>query len=320
MVAALLIALAVDVAVILTRALSQLSAPAGSGAVRAAPPPPMVNPTLELATIVNAHLFGTAGVTGGGTAPQTTMPLVLAGVIADQDPAKGQAIIGDTAAAGKLYAVGALISGGARLNAVYEDHVLLERNGRLETLLLPRNPTKGLPPPPLAPSARTAPLQDNATVLAGLVRVQPVFNQGKLSGYRIFPGGSHGSSAFNQLGLRPGDLILAVNGTPLDDAGKAMEVLQTLSSSASATVTVSRNGQPQEVNLNLATLSTDLDNVTGENAAATGSAAAEANPVVPLRGRLGMAVPNAAPAANGNTAAGEVPPGTGGAGNANSER
>ncbi|HEY4972332.1 MAG TPA: PDZ domain-containing protein, partial [Steroidobacteraceae bacterium] len=102
------------------------------------------------------------------------------------------------------------------------------------------------------------------------------FNQGKLQGYRIFPGGAHGTSAFAQLGLKPGDMIEAVNGTALDDAARAMEVLQTLSSSATATVTVSRNGQTQEVNLNLANLNLDAD--SGDNAAPGQPAAPSSEP------------------------------------------
>jgi len=311
LVVALLVALAVDCALILTRSLSQLSPPPVSSApITTALARPAANPTVQLATIVNAHLFGQSGATAGGQAPQTTMPLVLAGVIADKDPAKGQAIIGDSAAVGKLYAVGAMISGGARLNAVYGDRVLLERNGALETLMLPRTAPKSgsaLVPPP---NAKTSTMQDNATVLAGLVRVQPVFNQGKLTGYRIFPGGTHGSATFNQLGLRAGDLILAVNGSPLDDAGKAMEVLQTLSSSASATVTVSRNGQPQEVNLNLATLSTDVESAGTDNAAGTGTEPPNVAPGIPssgMRGRLSnMGSPPAPGAAPASPAAGTV--------------
>jgi len=244
-------------------------------------------------------------VQSGGAAPQTTMPLILAGVLADKDPAKGQAIIGDSAAAARLVAVGSMISGGARLHAVYGDHVLLERNGHLETLSLPRAGIKGLSGPMQAPpTTRNAAAPDNATVLAGLVRVQPVFNQGKLSGYRIFPGGAHGSSAFTQLGLRAGDLILAVNGTSLDDAGRAMEVLETLSSSASATVTVSRNGQPQEVNLNLANLSTDTDTAAPENAE---QAPGGVTPGAQMRGRPGaMGAQPTAPAGDAS------PPANGG--------
>ena len=321
LVAVLLVALAIECALILTRALGQSALPPpATGANRPAPARAVTNPSVELANIVNAHLFGVAGAqAGGGNAPQTTAPLILAGVIADKDPTKGQAIIGDTASAAKLVAVGAAIPGGARLNSVYGDHVLIERGGRLETLRLPRTPMKGGPPvapAPLPGGPRTAAAQDNATVLAGLVRVQPVFNQGKLSGYRIFPGGTHGASAFNQLGLRAGDLITAINGTSLDDAARAMEVMQTLSSSASATVTVARNGTSQEVNLNLATLNTELEAPPAENSAAAGAAqpgAVGAPGPAQMRGRGGFpslpgppastAAPVAPNAASGDTSA-----------------
>jgi general secretion pathway protein C len=294
LVAVLLMALAIEGALILTHALSRSALPPpASNAAGQVPIRPAMNPTVELATIVNAHLFGMAGAQAGGNAPQTTIPLILAGVIADKDPAKGQAIIGDTASAGKLFAVGAMIPGGARLNAVYGDHVLIERGGRLETLPLPRNPMKGGVVNTAAaagPGAQNR-LQDNSTVLAGLVRVQPVFNQGKLGGYRIFPGGTKGTSAFTQLGLRAGDLIVAINGTALDDAARAMEVLQTLSSSASASITVSRNGSSQEVNLNLANLNTETEAPAADN-----SATAPAPGASQMRGRgafPGVAAPTA---------------------------
>ncbi len=144
-----------------------------------------------------------SGAQAGGNAPQTTMPLILAGVIADKDPGQGP---GDHRRLGflgqALLPWARMIPGGARLHAVYGDRVLIERNGALETLMLPRTPMKGGPiitPAPRVPTP--AALRDNPTVLAGLVRVQPVFNQGKLSGYRIFPGGSRGNSTFTQLGL-----------------------------------------------------------------------------------------------------------------------
>jgi general secretion pathway protein C len=284
-VAVLLVALAIDAALILTHTLSGSALPApASNAAGQARVPAAVNPTVELASIVNAHLFGVAGAQAGGNAPQTTIPLILAGVIAEKDPAKGQAIIGDSASAAKLFAVGAMIPGGARLNAVYGDHVLIERGGRLETLPLPRNPMKGgaVSTAAAGPAAQNRG-QDASTLLAGLVRVQPVFNQGKLNGYRIFPGGARGNNAFTQLGLRSGDLIVAINGTSLDDAGRAMEMLQTLSSSASASITVSRNGASQEVNLNLANLNTETEAPAAEN-----SATATAPGPNQMRGRGGF--------------------------------
>ncbi|HEX4025395.1 MAG TPA: type II secretion system protein GspC [Steroidobacteraceae bacterium] len=253
----LIIALGLDSALILTRALNPLGAqPPAAGAALIMRHG--LNPQLALATIVNAHLFGTAAVATGPNAPPTNMALILAGVIAEKNPAHGQAIIGPNAAAAKLYSVGAMISGGVRLHAVYADRVLLEHNGGLETLMLPRTPlpgASGLAPAQSAPTGTT--MRANPAVLAGLVRVQPVFSQGKLSGYRIFPNGKNGPATFRQLGLVAGDMILAVNGTSLDDPARAMEVLQTLSSSGSATITVMRNGAAQEVNLNLANLSGD---------------------------------------------------------------
>jgi general secretion pathway protein C len=325
----LLLALGLDCALILTRAL---------GNAPDLPPPRLatgtmlpgqrnVNPALQLATIVNAHLFGAAPSASGVDAPNTNMPLTLAGVIADPDPSKGVAIIGENAAAGKLYSVGAALPGGVHLHAVYGDRVLLERNGGLETLMLPRTAALGRTAPSTAvtPSAaRAASSREAQTLMAGLVRVQPVFNQGKLTGYRIFPGGAKGNSAFGQLGLRPGDLIEAVNGTSLDDASRAMEVLNTLGSSATATVTVSRNNQSQEINLNLANLNLDEPS---ENAAAGGAggepASGPAPGTVPFRGRPMpnpnlSTVPNAPAAGPGtiNAAPGaEVPAPAGGSGN-----
>jgi general secretion pathway protein C len=306
---ALLLLLGLDSALIITRALDRPAAvPPSSAAGVTVPFRPAVNPTLQLAVIVNAHLFGAAGVTAGGEAPPTTMPLILAGVIAEKDPAKGQAIIGENPTAAKLYAVGGAIPGGAKLHAVYADRVLLERNGALEALNLPHSPPAGGigVGPVVQSTSRLAAAASNPTLLAGLVRIQPVFSQGKLNGYRIFPGGSKGTAVFSQLGLRPGDLIEAVNGTALDDAARAMEVLQTLSSSASATVTVSRNGQSQEVNLNLAAVNIEPELGEGANSSAsqeggqpTAAPAPAMPPAVPgARFRGGAANLGAAPATN----------------------
>ena len=298
----LIVALGLDAALILTRALNPAGAAPAPGAVAAPITHRSVNPQLELATIVNAHLFGAAAVATGPNAPPTDMALILAGVIAEKNPSHGQAIIGPNAAAAKLYSVGAMIGGGARLHAVYADRVLLEHNGGLETLMLPRTPlpgTAGLAPARGVPTP--TPMRANPGLLAGLVRVQPVFSQGKLSGYRIFPGGKHGPAAFRQLGLVAGDLILAVNGTSLDDPARAMEVLQTLSSSGSATITVMRNGTPQEVNLNLANLSGDEQDSGGAptaGQAAGQSTAASPDPAIRRR-PIGLPAPNAFGTATG---------------------
>jgi general secretion pathway protein C len=249
-------------------------APAG-GPAAAAHPRTLTRP-LDLAIIRN--LFKAPPKSNGADAPETTAALVLAGVLAVDDPERGMAILGPNAASAKLYGAGADIpAGGVRLHAVYRDHVLLERNGTLETLYLPRLSSSAAPPTPTIASNVPPPGQrlqalarNNGGLLNGLIRIQPVFNGGKLSGYRLFPG-TGGVPGMTRLGLKAGDLVTAVNGTPLDDPNHANDILQSLSNASSATVTISRNGVEEDVNLN-------LENVAAEAEAAAEAAAANAPP------------------------------------------
>jgi general secretion pathway protein C len=249
------------------------SHPGGASAgmtVPAAPSAAAPAPALRVSEITSAHLFGQAQ--GGVTdvnAPPTSAPLVLAGVLALPDPKRGLAILGPSSAAAKLYTVGSAIPGGVNLYAVYKDRVLLDRGGVIESLYLPRRtPLAGVAADARGsdrgnPAQRLAALaQGNGALLGGLVRAQAVFVGSKLSGYRIYPGGRASIGAFSQLGFRPGDLITAVNGTPLDDPNRGSEILDTLSSSASATVTVQRNGQTMDLNLNLETVASDAENMS----------------------------------------------------------
>lgn len=232
-------------------------------------------PALQVPEIVAAHLFGDAAPSvGDGNVPQTAAQLVLAGVLAVPDPKRGLAIVGPSAAAARLYTVGGAMPGGVSLYSVYPDHVLLERGGAIESLQLPKKLAPATAPPPaaaggpLSPAQRLAALaQGNGALLGGLVRATPVMLGGKLSGFRIYPGSRASLATFNQLGLRASDLVTAVNGTPLDDVNRGNEILQTLSSAASATLTVQRNGQQQDLNLNLATVANDAENAAAQAAA-----------------------------------------------------
>lgn len=251
-VALLTLAIAAEAALLITRQAPGVPAPSeDDGAQAATPSPARRNNVSE---IIAAHLFGKSAAGADGNAPKTSLQLVLAGVLATSDPQKGQAIIGPAANTAKLYGIGQALPGGARLNAVYTDRVLIENNGGIEALYLPRTaaPT-AMAPKALVPTGGQrlqSALQSNSSLLNGAIRMQAVFNQGKLSGYRVFPGRG-GQTVFTQLGLRPGDLVTAISGTQLDDASRANEILQTLASADSASVTISRNGQSEDLTLNL---------------------------------------------------------------------
>jgi general secretion pathway protein C len=220
---------------------------------------------VDLQAIVNAHLFGvteTAAPQNASDAPQTQMNLVLSAVFATDDPAKGLAIIGESATSAKVYTVGSSIRPGTRLHAVYFDRVILDRGGQLETLALPKNVVPGMTiaraaptPPPNAQFTENLRriAETNPSAFAEIIRPQPVFANGVQRGYRVYPGRNR--QQFAKLGLQPGDLVLAINGTPLDDPQRGMEIFNTMSETDRVNVTVERNGQSQELSLNTGQIS-----------------------------------------------------------------
>ncbi len=229
---------------------------------------------LDLGAITGAHLFGAppAPKQDGANAPQTSIPLVLTGTIAANDPQNGLAIIGQTAQTAKVYAVGDSVPGGARLHSVYSDRVVIDRNGQLESLALPRQATANAPPPSAAipenPSLERMRrmITEQPGLFADVIRPQPVMDHGHMNGFRVYPGRNR--QAFMRLGLRPGDQVIAINGTPLDDRDRGEQILHTLSSSSEAHVTVLRGGQQQDLTLNIAQVAQEADGLAAQSSAA----------------------------------------------------
>lgn len=226
---------------------------------------------VNIPLIANAHLFGFSKIDtptqSDGTAPITSLPLVLTGIISADDPQNGLAILGQTAQNAKVFAVGDNLPGGAKLHAVYNDKVIIDRGGVLETLMLPRQVALGAPPLTAAALPTESPVADRMrkliteqpSLLADVMRPQPVFANGKQTGYRVYPGRNR--SAFGRLGLKPGDLVTAINGTPLDDPEHGQEIFRTLGSSPEAHVTVTRGGQQQDLTLNLAQVTQEAESL-----------------------------------------------------------
>ena len=285
----LAILLGIQAAVILTNL-------AGSGRtpkLALAPPPQIRNQSVDVAAITNAHLFREAPVQAlpgqnAANAPQTSMPLVLTGIISADDPQNGLAILGENAAAAKVYAVGDNIPGGAKLHSVFSDRVVIDRGGNLESLYLPRQLQGGSPPPPSTAAVPTQPALDRMRrlitedpgLLADIMRPQPVFAGGKqMKGFRVYPGRNR--QAFNRLGLRPGDLVMSINGTPLDDPSRGQEIFRTLGSSSEAHITVIRGGQQQDLTLNIAQVAQEAEGLVGSQGASQSDQAQPVQPPTP---------------------------------------
>jgi len=284
----LAIALGVQAALILTDLVAARRGGAG-GTVRQGPAHSRL---VDLAAITNAHLFGAAPTLkqDGANAPQTSMPLVLTGIIAGNDPQNGLAILGPSAQTTKVYAVGDNVPGGAKLHSVYNDRVVIDRDGRLESLSLPRQMNAGNAPPPSSAALQNENpaiermrrmISEQPGLLADVLRPQPVMDHNRMNGFRVYPGRNR--AAFTRLGLRPGDQVTAINGTPLDDRERGEQILRTLGSSSEARVTLIRQGQQQDLTLNIAQVAQEADNLAQSQATSSGGfpAAAEPPPVPP---------------------------------------
>jgi general secretion pathway protein C len=219
--------------------------------------------TVHVGSIVAAHLFGTAAddPQDPATAALTTANLVLQGTLATDNPRQGIAIITAEGPA-KVYRVGEDVEG-AVLHSVYSDRVTLDRVGRFETLALPRSrSTPGYARPYPAQEAtptivaragnslgpRTA--RNLADVMSLEASVDDDSNA--FQGFLIRPGMAH--EAFKRSGLRPGDLVTAVNGIPLTDQDResSRDLVETMLASGNATVSVERNGKALDLSLDVA--------------------------------------------------------------------
>lgn len=255
---------------------------------QAPPPPPVVaapsGPAFDPSAILNAHLFGTAAPAAGSAdaAPMTRVALVLVGTIAATDPEKGLAIVGESPQAARVYSVGQQLPGGVKLHSVYPDRVVLDRSGSLETLPLPRQvasgtgiamPSAPLPgtsaagdgtEPPIAESVQRL-IAQGPEVVGEMLRPMPAFDQGQLKGFRLYPGRDR--QKFAKLGLQPGDLVTQVNGVPLADAQRGMEILRGLGNAGTANVTIERGGAVQQITINasqIASMTAPVENPADE--------------------------------------------------------
>jgi len=212
--------------------------------------------------------------------PETRLNLKLRGVFSSRDKNAARAIIANPRGDEDSYRIGAQLPGGAVLNEIYPDRVILEHNGQLETLKLPVEelepgsvPDSGSPvdngsvsqsgqiPGGDTNSSNVADLSsstaDNAELLGqyrsallsdpnsmmGLINVRPYQKDGQLVGYRLRPGKDR--ALLRRFGLRSGDIVTAVNGVPMNNPVKALEVLRDLSTASQLTVDIERNGAPQ---------------------------------------------------------------------------
>lgn len=236
----------------------------------------------RLRTVSDLHLFGVAAKQTAVTeapieAKETGLKLTLRGVFAADNPAQAMAIIADARGQEKVYRKNETIFSGVTLYAVYPDRVILERSGNFETLSLPRDKDNVLSGVPrmVKPNSYTPPSVSNGdapartrTVQGGKelnalreqltsnpqefwknVRIEPEYDSNnQIMGYKF----EHNDRQMMQaLGLRPGDIIVEVNGQPLTDPSTLSGLMGQLSTATSLSLGIQRNGQRENLNINM---------------------------------------------------------------------
>lgn len=228
---------------------------------------------IDITRIMDSDLFGevsgepvAAPAVSVLEAPETTLNLQLKATVSDTlENRRGAAIIA-SGQVEKTYTVSDVVegAGGAQLHAIYNDRVILNRAGRLETLSLPTEYASGnvgvvyaAPPMPVPVEATLrSVISDNATRINEIVRVAAHIEQGRMIGFRLNPGEQ--PEQFAALGFEPGDVVTEINGTAMSDPSRGLQVFESLGESTMANVTVVRDGAPRVLTIDT-TLLGELD-------------------------------------------------------------
>jgi general secretion pathway protein C len=196
-------------------------------------------------------------------------------VFAATDPKQAMAIIADARGEEKVYKKSETIFSGVKLYEIYPDKVILERGGSFETLSLPREEVSSSQPAYVSnrtarPTTRKTQsgVARTHTVRAGKrleqlkekltnepaefwkeVRIEPVQDESnQIKGYTF---NHNDQQVMRAMGLRPGDVIVEINGSPVSDPSVLSSLLTDLGSQQSISLGIERNGQRENLDIQM---------------------------------------------------------------------
>jgi general secretion pathway protein C len=173
----------------------------------------------------------------------TSLGLTLVGTRVDTVSGRGSAIIG-SGGVEQSYAVGDEIAPGVTLAAVAFDSVTLDRGGAREMLYLDQSATSA---PVVTPGdAGLAPPAPLPAAAAGEVTLTPRLANGQTTGFTVAPAGS--GELFRASGLQAGDVVIAVDGTPVGKLPDPATTSRALTRPG-ATIEIERDGRTMTLRL-----------------------------------------------------------------------
>lgn len=218
------------------------------------------------------HLFGEAGSDPVVSeqqvdAPDTRLNLTLLGITVGRTQEESSAIIASQGGEAGFYRVKDKVLGRTVLSSVYSDRVILDTNGNLETLKFDEDARAGVEAkavnrpsvqnralPPGAIRERYRNVATPAEFLdvtqqiasadpAGMINQLGLVSRGAGQGYQVQSG-----SMLESLNLRPGDVVLSVNGQRLGDLSTDQLILKDVSSAGSVRLEIQRGNQRFVIN------------------------------------------------------------------------
>ncbi|OZB04918.1 MAG: type II secretion system protein GspC [Idiomarina sp. 34-48-12] len=235
-------------------------------------------------SIVALDLFGAASAgtpQASSNAPKTSLNIRLLGVSASNVPERSAAII-ERSGKQEVYVMGDKLEGTqVTIKEIYADRVILDNNGRLETLELEGigelSEGLSLTMANMTGDVRTSgravreggssPRRDNTDSqitaadvnpesLLEFIQITPVRGGDGIRGYRLSAGKN--PELFRQAGFRDGDLAVAINGQDLTNISTAMKITSELGDMTQATVTVLRGNESVDLQLDIRDLPSEV--------------------------------------------------------------
>ena len=180
----------------------------------------------------------------------TDLDLELFGTRENRGTGMGSAILAGTDGEQASYQVGDEVAPGVTLAAVAFDYVVLDRGGVRERLYFEgAEPEEGAAAPAGPGAAAAAAGADLAAASAAALDFQPRQSGGKITGSRLPVSAEPALMAI--YGLRQGDVIVSINGVPVDSQSDITQFQAALKPGARLSLMVERGGSTVPVAVNL---------------------------------------------------------------------
>jgi Type II secretion system protein C len=188
--------------------------------------------------------------------------LMLLATSPGKSPREGTASLGTDPHNPQVFVAGAMLANGAELVEIYDNRVVLQKNGATATLHIAGpefRKTLATPAEQIDQATRVRlvtgpsqlvsvggalsdrqPLSEGRNARSGFIRVERQAADGIVQGFRLSPGAE--AAMFSRLGFQNGDVMTAVDGSPVDEEADVARFVASVGKGDQRAVTVVRGG------------------------------------------------------------------------------